>query len=118
VALTFLKLMVVTAIAVLFSTFSTPTLSAIFTLALVVVGSLAEDLKLFATTFGGPGMQWVVFGLYWILPNLAALDVGAAVVQGRSIPPILVGLAAAYGMAYVGALLVGAIWIFQYRDFK
>jgi hypothetical protein len=118
VALTFLKLMVVTAIAVLFSTFSTPTLSAIFTLALVVVGSLAEDLKLFAVSFGGPLLQAVVTALYLVLPNLASLDVGNPVVQGRPVPATAVGLAAAYGLAYVAALLAGAVWIFQYRDFK
>ncbi len=118
VALTFLKLLVVTAIAILFSTFSTPTLSAIFTLALVVMGSLAEDLKLFAATFGGPILQGVVAALYLVLPNLARLDVGTAVVHGRSVPAAIAGLAAAYGAAYVVALLAGAVWIFQYRDFK
>lgn len=118
VALTFLKLMVVTAIAVLFSTFSTPTLSAIFTLALVVVGSLAQDLKLFAATFGGPILQAAVAALYLVLPNLASLDVGAAVVHGHPVPAAAAGLAAAYGLAYVAALLAGAVWIFQYRDFK
>lgn len=118
VALTFLKLMVVTAIAVLFSTFSTPTLSAIFTLALVVVGSLAEDLKLFAATFGGPLLQAAVAALYLVLPNLAVLDLGGTVVHGRLVPAAVAGLAAAYGLAYVAALLAGAVWIFQYRDFK
>lgn len=118
VALTFVKLMVVTAIAILFSTFSTPTLSAIFTLALVVVGSLAEDLKLFAATFGGPLLQITVAALYLVLPNLASLDVGNAVVHGRSFPASIAGLAAAYGLAYVAALLAGAVWIFHYRDFK
>jgi ABC-type transport system involved in multi-copper enzyme maturation permease subunit len=118
VILTFVKLMVVTAIAVLFSTFSTPTLSAIFTLALVVVGSLAEDLQLFAATFGGPILQALVASLYLVLPNLASLDVGAAVVHGRPVPAAVAGLAAAYGVAYVAALLAGAVWIFQYRDFK
>lgn len=118
VALTFLKLMVVTAIAVLFSTFSTPTLSAVFTLALVVVGSLAEDLKLFAATFGGPVLQAVVIAMYLVLPNLAALDLGGAVVHGRPVPAAAAGLAAAYGLAYVATLLAGAVWIFQYRDFK
>ncbi len=118
VALTFLKLLVVTAIAILFSTFSTPTLSAIFTLALVVMGSLAEDLKLFAATFGGPILQRVVAALYLLLPNLARLDVSTAVVHGRSVPAAIAGLAAAYGAAYVVALLAGAVWIFQYRDFK
>ncbi len=118
VTLIFIKLMVVTAIAVLFSTFSTPTLSAIFTLALVVVGSLAEDLKLFAATFGGPVLQTVVAALYLVLPNLASLDVGIAVVHGRPVPAAAAGLAAGYGFAYVAAILAGAVWIFQYRDFQ
>lgn len=118
VGLTFLKLMVVTAIAILFSTFSSPTLSAIFTLALVVVGSLAEDLKLFAATFGGPFLQAVVTAVYLVLPNLAVLNLGGAVVHGRPVPAAAAGLATAYGLAYVAALLAGAVWIFQYRDFK
>ncbi|HSB73848.1 MAG TPA: ABC transporter permease [Candidatus Methylomirabilis sp.] len=117
-ALTLLKLLLVTAIAVLFSTFSTPTLSAIFTLALVVVGSLADDLKLFAATFGGPLTQATVLILYLVLPNLASLDVGAAVVRGETVPAAIAWLAAAYGLAYVAALLASAVWIFQYRDFK
>lgn len=118
IGMAFLKLMVVTAIAILFSTFSSPTLSAIFTLALVVGGSLAKDLKLFAASFGGPFTQAAVSVVYLVLPNLAALDLGGAVVHGGPIPAAAVGLAAAYGIAYVAALLVGAIWIFQYRDFK
>ncbi len=39
-------------------------------------------------------------------------------VHGRPIHAAAMGLAAAYGIAYVAAPLVGAIWIFQYRDFK
>ncbi|MBI3003692.1 MAG: ABC transporter permease subunit [candidate division NC10 bacterium] len=118
VALTFLKLLVVTAIAVLFSTFSTPTLSAIFTLGLVAVGSLAEDLKLFAATFGGPLLQAAVSAVYLVLPNLASLDVGAAVVHGRPVPAAAATLAAGYGLAYTTALLAVAVWVFQYRDLK
>jgi ABC-type transport system involved in multi-copper enzyme maturation permease subunit len=118
VGLTFLKLMVVTAIAVLFSTFSTPTLSAICTLALVVAGSLAYDLKLFAATFGGRILQVTVTAVYLVLPNLAALDVGSAVVNGRPVSATVAGLAAAYALAYVAGLLAGAVWIFQRRDFK
>jgi ABC-type transport system involved in multi-copper enzyme maturation permease subunit len=116
--LTFLKLMMVTAIAVLFSTFSTPTLSAICTLALAVAGSLAYDLKLFAATFGGPLLHGAMTAVYLVLPNLAALDVGSAVVHGRTVSAPVVGLAAAYALAYVTGLLAGAVWIFQRRDFK
>jgi ABC-type transport system involved in multi-copper enzyme maturation permease subunit len=118
VALAFVKLMVVTAIAVLFSTFSTPILSAIFTFALFIVGSLAQDLKLFAATFGGPLLQGAVAVLYSILPNLAALDVAAVAAHGRTVPAGAAAFAAAYGLAYVMVLLAGAVWIFQYRDLK
>ncbi len=118
IGLAFLKLMVVTAIALLFSTFSTPTLSAICTLALVAVGGLAADLKLFAATFGEPFLQTVVAVVYLILPNLAVLNIGDVVVHGRPVSAISAGLAVAYGLAYVAALLTGAVWIFQNRDLK
>jgi ABC-type transport system involved in multi-copper enzyme maturation permease subunit len=118
VALTFVKLMIVTAIALFFSTFSTPTLSAIFTLALVVAGSLAPDLKLFAATFGGAVLQTVIAALYMLMPNLAALDIGGSVVNGRPVPLVIAGLAASYGVAYATALLIGAVWIFEHRDLK
>jgi hypothetical protein len=118
IGLTLVKLLVVTGIAVVFSTFSSPTLSAIFTLALVVVGSLASDLKLFAATVGGAALRDVVDAVYLILPNLSSLDVGAAVVYGRAVPPLVAILAACYGLAYVTALLAAAVWIFQYRDLK
>jgi ABC-type transport system involved in multi-copper enzyme maturation permease subunit len=117
-ALTFVKLMVVTAVAVLFSTFSTPTLSAIFTLALVVAGSLADDLKLFAATFGGPALQAAVASVYAVLPNLAMLEVSARVVHGQAVPAAESALAAAYGFSYVTALLAAAVWIFNHRDLK
>jgi ABC-type transport system involved in multi-copper enzyme maturation permease subunit len=118
VTLTFLKSVMITAIAVLFSTFSTPTLSAVCTLAFVVVGSLASDLKLFATTFGGPLLQVAITAVYLVLPNLAFLDVGHVVVYGETAPGAAAGLAAAYALIYTAGLLVGAAWIFQYRDFK
>src|SRR5437762_4386308 len=43
--LIFLELMVITAVALLFSSFSSPMLSALFTFSLFIIGSFSQDLK-------------------------------------------------------------------------
>src|SRR5579872_5350055 len=49
-----LQFFIVTALALFFSSFSTPILSAIFTFAMVVIGTFAEDLRNFAALAQGP----------------------------------------------------------------
>jgi uncharacterized membrane protein YidH (DUF202 family) len=45
-------------------------------------------------------------------------DAEKALTEARDTGTEDVTAAAAYGLAYVAALLAGAVWIFQYRDFK
>lgn len=118
VALIYLELLILTAIALLFSTFSTPTLSAIFALALTIIGQMSQDLRAFASRFGGPGLRATVETVYHVLPNFAAFDVKAAVARGVLPPAGQVAGAAIYGAAYIAALLAGAVLIFGRRDFK
>jgi ABC-type transport system involved in multi-copper enzyme maturation permease subunit len=117
-ALDFLALMIVTAVAILFSTFSTPTLSAMFTLAVFVTGRLSGDLRLFAEQFAGPGLRQLLEGIYLILPDLSRFQIGPQVVHGLPIPPTKLLMTATYGLAYVLVLLLVAIGIFERRDFK
>jgi ABC-type transport system involved in multi-copper enzyme maturation permease subunit len=114
----FLALMIVTAAALLFSTFSTPTLSALFTLAIFVIGRLSGDMRLFAEQFAGHGVRQVVFVLYLVVPDLARFQIGSQVIHGLALSPADLGRAAAYGAAYLCMLLLLAIAIFQRRDFK
>jgi len=114
----FLALMIVTAAALLFSTFSTPTLSALFTLAIFVIGRLSGDIRLFAEQFAGPGVRQAVFALYLVVPDLARFQIGSQVIHGLPLAPAEIARAAGYGAAYVGMLLFLAIAIFQFRDFK
>jgi ABC-type transport system involved in multi-copper enzyme maturation permease subunit len=118
VILVLLQLMVVTAIALLFSTFSSPLLSAAFTFGLFVAGHFAADLRNFEQVVQSPAAGWVTRGLYYVLPNMAVFDVKAQVVHGEPVPWSDLGLAAAYAALYIGALLSGAVWIFSRRDFK
>jgi len=118
ILLALVELLVLTAAAILFSTFTTPTLSAIFTLSLVVIGHLIQDVQRFAALLGGAAAGAVAETLARILPNLSRFRVWDAVVNGAPLPPGYVGLALLYGASYLALLLLGASLIFSRRDLK
>ena len=117
-ALILVELMVVTAVALFFSTFSTPMLSAAFTFGLYVAGHFSTDLRNFEQVVDSPVAVRVARGLYWVLPNLAQFDVKSMVVHGQAVPVGYLLLAAAYAALYISALLVASMVIFSRRDFK
>ena len=108
----------VTAIALFFSTFSTPFLSAALAFALYVAGHFGADLREFGAMTESPVGAWLCAGLSYILPNFSVLDVKAAVVHGRPVSWSYVAGGAAYVAVYASALLTAAILIFSRRDFK
>jgi len=108
----------VTAIALFFSTFSTPLLSAALTIGLYIVGHFNTDLKNFEHVVRSRAAAAIARGLYYVLPNLAPFDVKAAVVHGQPVPAGYLLLTMAYGLVYIAALLAGASAIFRRRDFK
>ena len=118
IALTFVELSIVTAIALFFSTFSTPLLSAAFTLGLFVAGRFSADLRNFNQVVDSPGAAALARGLYWVLPNLAPFDVRSQIVHAQPVTLGYMALTTAYGALYIAALLVVAALIFSRRDFK
>jgi ABC-type transport system involved in multi-copper enzyme maturation permease subunit len=112
------ELMIVIAIALFFSTFSTPMLSAAFTIGLFVVGHFSDDLRNFQQIVDSPAAAALARGLYWVLPNLAQFDVKAQVVHAQPVPLSYMLLAIAYGAVYVAIFLVAAMTVFARRDFK
>jgi ABC-type transport system involved in multi-copper enzyme maturation permease subunit len=118
VLLILVELMVVTAVAVLFSTFSTPTLSAMLTLGVWVIGRFSSDLVDFASRTEDPLTRAAVTGVHYILPNLEKFDVKNLVVYRMAIDPAYVGGAVVYGLLYILLLIGLAAVIFERRDFK
>jgi ABC-type transport system involved in multi-copper enzyme maturation permease subunit len=112
------ELMLVTAIAVFFSTFSTPMLSAAFTFGFYTVGHFSSDLRNFQDAVDSPAAARLARGLYWVLPNLAQFDVKSAVVHGQAVSPGYVGVTLAYAAVYIAALLTMSVLVFSRRDFK
>ena len=112
------ELMIITAIALFFSTFSTPILSAAFTFGLFVVGHFSTDLRNFEQVVESPAAATLARGLYWVLPNLGQFDVKAQVVHAQPVPLGYMALTGAYAALYIAVLLVAAMVIFSRRDFK
>ena len=116
--LIFVELSLVTAIALFFSTFSTPILSAVFTFGLYIVGHFNADLKNFENVVESKAAAYLARGLYYVLPNLAAFDIKTEVVHGHAVPAAYVLMTTGYGALYIAALLAAAMVIFSRRDFK
>ncbi len=116
-ALIFLELMVITAVAVLFSTFTSATLSAIFTLAVYVIGHLSGDLKEFAKKLDEVS-ETVVNAIYYTLPNLERFNLKGHVIHHLDFGLADMALTLAYGLTYAAFLLLLASVIFQRRDFQ
>jgi ABC-type transport system involved in multi-copper enzyme maturation permease subunit len=118
VTLIFVELMLVTAVALCFSTFSTPMLSAAFTFGLYIVGHFSGDLRNFQQVVDSPAAARLARGLYWVLPNLAQFDIKADVVHGAHVPLGYMAIAVAYAAVYIGVLLAIAVLVFSRRDFN
>lgn len=118
IVLIFGELMLVTAVALFFSTFSSPLLSALLTLGLWVAGHFNSDLRHFETVLDVQPVAWVARVLYYLLPNLAPFDVKAEVVYGIPVAMSHVAYTLVYAALYISALLAAAIAIFRQRDFK
>jgi len=116
--LTYIELLVMTSIAVLFSSFSTTALSAIFTFCFYVVGHFSGDVLVFASRLPSAFAQHVCRFLYYVLPDLQVFNVRSMAVHGTDISAERILAATAYGLLYsIGVLILAAV-LFSRRDFK
>ncbi|MBM4124507.1 MAG: ABC transporter permease [Nitrospira sp.] len=111
------ELLLVTALALFFSTFSSSTLSAIMTLGIYVIGHVTVDLKGIAEKSHNQTLKAVTTGLYYLCPNLEALNIKGPAASGTMVALSYQALASAYGLFYAALLLTAASLVFQRRDF-
>lgn len=117
VELIFVELLVVTALALFFSTFSSAMVSASLTIGLYAIGHLSPDLKGIAEKSQNEVMTMVMTAIYYLCPNLEMLNVKGQAAAGVTVPLFYQLTATAYGLCYAGVLLAMACVIFQRRDF-
>jgi ABC-type transport system involved in multi-copper enzyme maturation permease subunit len=118
IAMIFLQLAIVVAVALFFSTFSSPMLAAALTFGLYVVGHFNADLKNFERVVDSRPVALFAHALYYLLPNFAPLDVKTDVVHAVPVPSMFLLLNTVYAVVYVAALVSAATFIFARRDFK
>jgi len=112
-----LEFFVVIGLALLFSSFSTPLMSAIFALSMFVAGAFAADLREFAQMAHG-SQRWLISSISYVIPNLASFNVITRVSHDQFISAALVGYNSLYAMLYSAITVSGAILIFSRRDLK
>jgi ABC-type transport system involved in multi-copper enzyme maturation permease subunit len=112
-----LQFVLITSLALFFSTFSSPLMSSIFTFALFVIGSFAEDLRGFAYLAGG-ATKVVSTALAYLVPNFSALNVITQVAHGVPVPGKLVLMNSLYVLIYAGAITSASVLIFERRNLK
>jgi len=113
----FLQFVVIIGLALFFSSFSSPLLSALFALSMFVAGTFAGDLRAFAAMGHGPE-RWLATAASYVVPNLASLNVITRVSHDQLIPASLVGYNTLYTALYAAATISGAVLIFSRRDLK
>ena len=112
-----LEFLVMTAVTLLFSSFSTPIFSAIFSFALFVIGTFADDLRNFAGLAHGI-TKWVVTSVAYVVPNFASLNVISRVAHDQHIAGKLIFYNTAYALLYSAAVAAAAVFIFERRNLK
>ncbi len=112
-----LQFMVMVALTLLFSSFSTPIFSAIFAFALFVIGTFAEDLKNFAALAHG-ATKWLASAAAYLVPNLASLNVISQIAHEHGVSGSLVLMNTIYAVFYSAAATAAAVLIFERRNLK
>ena len=112
-----LQFVIITALALLFSSFSSPLLSAVFAFSLFVIGSFAEDLRGFARLSHGI-TRWLATGAAYLVPNFSALNVISQVAHETGVSRQLVAYNTAYAVVYTLAILSATALIFERRNLK
>jgi len=118
IALIYVEVMVVTGLALLFSTFASPTLSAIFTFLVYIAGHLSNDMMFFGARSQNIFVNIITTGLYYILPNLSRFNVKNEVVHGLPIPPNFYVYSILYGLLYCIMLVIVSSFIFERKNLK
>jgi ABC-type transport system involved in multi-copper enzyme maturation permease subunit len=114
---------VVTSVAILFSSFSSPFLSGFFSLGVFLVGRSVPDIRLVSARMGGPLgravdlASYAVPNLHLFYPSGAIIGAHQVSIHNRFVGADYLATVTAYGAGYSLLVLGLAVWIFRRRDF-
>ena len=116
-------LLIVGGVTLLFSIFATSTfLPLALSVGIYFAAFSTEAVKFYVNTGTGvehtaPIIKWLAQFAYWVLPNFAAFDLKAEAIYHLPLAAKPLLLTQAYGIGYLGVLLVIATMAFQRKEF-
>jgi len=113
-----LKLALVVALALLFSSATTPLLSILYTAGLYIAGNFIQQMRTLRTDLMNPAVAMVMRWLSYLLPNFDNFDVVGAAAHGRPVPAALIWQNTLYAALYCAIVLAAAAWVFSRRNLK
>lgn len=123
IVLAWFEVLTVAAIAIFFSSFSTPFMSGIFALAMWAIGRLTPDVEA-AARDASPWIKGVTRVALEIVPDLHLFAVSGRTIDGQHVSVhadmvswAYVGMASLHGLGWIVGLLALAALLFHRRDF-
>ncbi len=118
IALIGLELMLLVAIATLFSSFTTPMLAALFTVGLWMIGHLSRDLRALGEQSDLESVSTMANLIFLVMPDFEVFNKTLQAVHGIPISASEIQMAIVYALGYtICTILLGSM-IFSRRDFK
>jgi Cu-processing system permease protein len=115
------ELVVLAAVALLFSSFSTPFLTGFFTFTVWLIGRSADEMAEMRSDMLSEAVKAFLHALAWVVPNFHLFVPGRHLLSGEADLPNGVlgylGTTMAYAGVYAAVLLVAASLVFRRRDF-
>ena len=118
VMLIYVELMILTGVAMLFSAFSSPALSALLTFFIFIIGHFSSDLKSLATSMGTAPARLFFGALYYLLPNLSNFSYITPAAHGIKPPFALAITSVVYAVVYIAIVLAASTLVLNRRNFK
>ena len=115
---TFLEFLILIALSLVFSSFSTPVMTVLFVFLTFVIGRFSSDIRLFTEVVKDPMAGKIAGMLYRIIPHLDIYNLRSQAVYGGVISNSLILNTILYTIVYCSALLLLSIIVFEKKEFK
>ena len=101
--------------SLMFSTFTTPFLNGLFVYCVWMLGHLSNDLLIYYRNVSDQSYSILLKIIHMIIPNLEAINFRSDVIYGKSIEPVLFGMALSVSVLWIVTILILSATIFSFR---
>lgn len=113
----FMELLIIISISILFSSFSTPILSSIFTISIYLIGHVVWTFNQLKDRISGSLEKGIFYITYYIFPNLEKFNLKSSVMLGETPDIYQVFYTILYGIFFTLAIISLSVYIFSRREF-